>query len=217
MARRNWQSESFGHDRSPVSPAGRFTTADDVHFNLVRIKGKSSSEQNFTFSRQCEEMTVPVPTCRRHLLELDNCELWVIKQKKRRRKKKSEIYQVKKEQKRNKKGRQQAKVNGDEFGGLGSRLVIGQKVDAHRSRCPTPRRPAAVVNKPVGPSLKQKRLLAIKRGRWQSPGESIKRTFSMSLSSEEASSCQSGRLFTDGTVSGYRPMKGSLILLFSKS
>ncbi len=140
--------------------------------------------------------------------------------KKEKKKEKVKIYQVKKEkkeQKRNKKGRQQAKVNADEFGGLGSRLVIGQKVDAHRSRCPTPRRPAAVVNKAVGPSLKQKRLLAIRRGRWQSSGESIKRPFLVSLSSEEASSCQSGRLFTDGTVSGYRPMKGSLILLFSKS
>jgi hypothetical protein len=62
-----------------IHPAGRFMTADDVHFNLVRIKGRGSSEQNFTFSRQCEEMTVPVPTC--HLLELDNCELWVIQQK----------------------------------------------------------------------------------------------------------------------------------------
>jgi hypothetical protein len=35
--------ESVGHDRSPVSPAGRFMTTGDVRFNLVRIKGKSSA------------------------------------------------------------------------------------------------------------------------------------------------------------------------------
>jgi hypothetical protein len=126
-------------------------------------------------------MTVPVPTCRCHLLELDNCELWVIKQKKREDERKSPRF-IK--LRRRKRSRRETKRVGskrksmDEFGGLGSRLVIGQKVDAHRSRCPTPRRPAAVVNKPAGPSLKQKRLLAIKHGRWQSSGESIKRPFS---------------------------------------